>query len=99
MNSYKKNAYLYSLVVAMGGFVFGLDAALISGTVKFITQEFGLNDFQLGMVVGAPALGVLLALFFAGYACNKYGRRKTLQIVAALYVISAIGSAFFTKLH
>ena len=40
MNSYKKNAYLYSLVVAMGGFVFGLDAALISGTVKFITQEF-----------------------------------------------------------
>ena len=94
MNSYKKNAYLYSLVVAMGGFVFGLDAALISGTVKFITQEFGLNDFQLGMVVGAPALGVLLALFFAGYACNKYGRRKTLQIVATLYVISAIGSAF-----
>jgi sugar porter (SP) family MFS transporter len=88
------NAYKFSTIVAMGGFVFGLDAALISGTVKFISQEFGLNDIQLGMVVGAPALGVLLALFFAGYACNKYGRRKTLQIVAALYVISAIGSAF-----
>ncbi|QXP57592.1 MFS transporter [Cellulophaga sp. HaHa_2_95] len=94
MNTYKKNAYSYALIVAMGGFVFGLDAALISGTVKFISQEFALNDLQLGMVVGAPALGVLLALFFAGYACNKYGRRKTLQIVAALYVFSAIGSAF-----
>jgi sugar porter (SP) family MFS transporter len=93
MSSYTKNAYLYSTIVAMGGFVFGLDAALISGTVKFISQEFGLNDIQLGMVVGAPALGVLLALFFAGYACNKFGRRKTLQMVAALYVVSAIGSA------
>ena len=94
MGSYVQNAYKYSTIVAMGGFVFGLDAALISGTIKFISQEFALNDIQLGMVVGAPALGVLLALFFAGYACNKYGRRKTLQIVAALYVISAVGSAF-----
>lgn len=94
MSSYKKNAYKYSTIVAMGGFVFGLDAALISGTVNFISQEFGLNDIQLGMVVGAPALGVLLALLFAGYACNEYGRKRTLQIVAALYVISALGSTF-----
>ncbi len=94
MSSYKSNAYKYSTIVAMGGFVFGLDAALISGTVNFISTEFGLNDIQLGMVVGAPALGVLLALLFAGYACNEYGRKKTLQIVAALYVISALGSTF-----
>lgn len=94
MSSYKKNAYLYSTIVAMGGFVFGLDAALISGTNSFITKEFGLNPIELGMVVGAPALGVLLALFFAGYACNKYGKLSTLRVVAALYVISAIGSTF-----
>ncbi len=92
MSSYKSNAYKYATIVAMGGFVFGLDAALISGTVNFISQEFGLNEIQLGMVVGAPALGVLLALLFAGYACNEYGRKKTLQIVAALYVVSAVGS-------
>lgn len=93
MSSYKKNAYLYSTIVAMGGFVFGLDAALISGTNGFITKEFGLNPIELGMVVGAPALGVLLALFFAGYACNKYGRLRTLQVVALMYVVSAIGSS------
>lgn len=92
MSSYKKNAFTYATIVAMGGFVFGLDAALISGTVKFISEEFGLNDIQLGMVVGAPALGVLLALLFAGYSCNKIGRRNTLIIVAALYVVSAVGS-------
>ena len=93
MNSKSRNAFLYATIVAIGGFIFGLDAALMSGTVDFITQEFGLNDIQLGMVMGASAAGVLLALLFAGYACNKYGRKRTLQIIAALYVISAVGSA------
>ena len=91
--NYQKNAFTYATIVAMGGFVFGLDAALISGTTKFITAEFGLTDWQLGTAVSAPGLGVLLALPFAGYASNLFGRKKTLQIIAALYLISAIGSA------
>lgn len=90
--NYQKNAFTYATIVAMGGFVFGLDAALISGTVKFITQEFGLSDWQLGTAVSAPGLGVLVALPFAGYASNILGRKKTLQIIAALYLFSAIGS-------
>lgn len=91
--NYQRNAFTYATIVAMGGFVFGLDAALISGTVKFITQEFGLTDWQLGTAVSAPGLGVLLALPLAGYASNWLGRKKTLQIIAALYLVSAIGSA------
>lgn len=87
------NAYKYSLIVAIGGLIFGLDAALISGTINFITKEFALSDIQLGTAVSAPALGVLLALPFAGYACDKFGRKKTLIIVAFLYLFSAIFSA------
>lgn len=93
MNSYQKNAFTYATIVAMGGFIFGLDAALISGTVKYLVQEFGLSDLQLGTVVSAPGLGVFLALPLAGYASNQLGRKKTLQIIAALYLISAISSA------
>ncbi|WP_209065928.1 sugar porter family MFS transporter [Croceivirga sp. JEA036] len=87
------NAYKYSFIVAIGGLIFGLDAALISGTINFITKEFALSDIQLGTAVSAPALGVLLALPFAGYACDKFGRKKTLIIVAFLYLFSAIFSA------
>lgn len=93
MDTYQKNAFTYATIVAIGGFVFGLDAALISGTINFIVQEFSLTDLQLGTVVSAPALGVILALPFAGYASNRYGRKKTLQVIAALYLISAISSA------
>lgn len=93
MNTYKRNAYAYSSIVAMGGFIFGLDAAVISGTVKFIVEEFSLSDLQLGAAVSAPVLGVLFALPLAGISCNKLGRKTTLQIVAFLYLISAIASA------
>lgn len=93
MNSYKKNAFTYASIVAMGGFIFGLDAALISGTVNYLIQEFGLTDLQLGTVVSAPGLGVFLALPLAGYSSNGLGRKTTLQIIAALYLISAVTSA------
>jgi len=88
------NVYKYAFIVAFGGFVFGLDAALISGTVDFVSAEFNLGDIQKGLVVSAPGWGVLIALFFAGYFADHIGRKKTLQIIAALYIISALGSTF-----
>ncbi|WP_299255646.1 MFS transporter [uncultured Aquimarina sp.] len=94
MSSFKKNAYTYSIIVALGGFVFGLDAALISGAFKFITAEFNLNDWQVGALGFGPGIGVLVALPLAAWASNKYGRKSTLKIIAALYLVSALGSAF-----
>jgi len=87
-------AFKYSFIVAFGGFVFGLDAALISGTVDFVSNEFQLNDIQKGFVVSAPGWGVLLALLIAGYMADSLGRKRTLQIIAAFYLISAVGSTF-----
>ncbi len=57
------NAFRYAMIVAFGGFIFGLDAALISGTVGFVTTEFNLSDIQIGTVVSAPGFGVIIALF------------------------------------
>ncbi|MBX2877407.1 MAG: MFS transporter, partial [Saprospiraceae bacterium] len=87
------NALRYALIVAFGGFVFGLDAALISGTVGFVTTEFGLSDLQVGAVVSASGFGVLFALLGVGYVADRMGRKKTLQIIAVLYLVSAICSA------
>lgn len=88
---------IYSTIVAMGGFLFGLDAALIAGTVDSITQEFSLNSIQLGTAVSAPALGVLIALPFMGWICNQFGRKKAILLIAALYLVSAVSSAYATS--
>jgi len=94
MNSKTRNAFIYATIVAMGGFLFGLDAALIAGTVELLSQEFSLNSIQLGTAVSAPALGVLVALPFAGYISNRFGRKKTILLIAMLYLVSAVVSAF-----
>ncbi|MEM6698822.1 MAG: MFS transporter [Bacteroidota bacterium] len=88
------NAFRYAAIVAFGGFIFGLDAALISGTVRFITTEFSLSDLEIGTVVSAPGLGVLFALLITGYVADEFGRKRTLQIIAALYLVSALCSTF-----
>ncbi len=94
MNFHKKNAFIYAIIVALGSFVFGLDAVLISGGFKFITQEFNLTPSQVGLIGSAPGIGVLIALPLTAFSSNKLGRKLTLQIIAIFYIISAIGSAF-----
>lgn len=89
-------ALRYALIVSLGGFVFGFDASVISGVVGFTAIEFGLSDFQQGMVVSAPTLGAILASFLAGPMADRFGRRSVLKLIAALYVISAICSALAT---
>lgn len=93
MNPKNRRAFQYAFIVSLGGFIFGLDAALISGTVRFITTEFQLSDLRIGAVVSAPGFGVLFALLGAGYMSDHYGRKKTLQLIAFLYLFSAIFSA------
>lgn len=94
MDKFTRAAVIYAAIVTIGGFVFGVDAAVISGTIRYITLEFGLDEFQIGNVVAAPGLGVLFALVITGAICEWIGRKKTLIIIAFLYIISAVASAF-----
>lgn len=88
----RATAFRYAFIVALGGFIFGLDAALISGTVRFVTVEFGLSDLQVGAVVSAPGFGVIFALLVTGHIAARLGRRKALLIIASLYLASAVAS-------
>ena len=54
----------YTLIVSLGGFIFGFDASVISGAIGFIDVEFGLSDWQQGFVVSSPTLGALFAMLF-----------------------------------
>ena len=87
-------AFFYATIVALGGFIFGFDASVISGVVGFVSVEFELNPWQVGFVVSSPTLGALISSATAAPLSDAIGRRKVLIIIAALYVFSAIASAF-----
>ena len=83
-----------ALTVALGGFLMGFDASVISGVVGFIEKEFGLSNIQLGWAVASLTLTATLAMMVSGPLSNRYGRRPVLKAAAVLFFISAIASAF-----
>jgi len=82
-----------SLIVALGGFLMGFDASVISGVIKFIEPEFVLTKLQLGWAVSSLTLTSTLAMMLAGPLSTAFGRKPVLKIAASLYAVSAIGSA------
>jgi len=82
-----------ALIVALGGFLMGFDASVISGVVGFIEVDFGLSDLELGWAVSSLTLSSTLAMMVSGPLSNRIGRRTVLYWAAILYAISAIGSA------
>ena len=82
-----------ALIVALGGFLMGFDASVISGVVKFIEPEFDLTKIQLGWAVSSLTLTATLAMMISGPLSDALGRRRVLFFAAVLYAISAIASA------
>jgi sugar porter (SP) family MFS transporter len=85
---------LIALIVALGGFLMGFDASVISGVNKFIELEFALSKLELGWAVASLTVTATLAMMVAGPISDKIGRKKVLTYASLLYFVSAIGSAF-----
>jgi sugar porter (SP) family MFS transporter len=82
-----------ALTVALGGFLMGFDASVISGVVTFIEPEFDLTKMELGWSVASLTLTASLAMMLAGPLSDRLGRRPVLMIAAVLFAASALASA------
>jgi len=56
----KKNVFLWSLVIALGGFLFGFDTAVISGAEQSIQKYWDLNTVQHGLTVSIALIGTII---------------------------------------
>lgn len=83
-----------TVVGALGGLLFGFDTAVISGTTNSLTLKYGLTPWTLGVTVFMALGGTVIGAMFAGIPGQKWGARETLRVLAAFYVISALGCAF-----
>jgi MFS transporter, SP family, arabinose:H+ symporter len=79
------------LVSAIGGFLFGFDTAVISGTVGFVKHQFALDALQEGWFVASALLGCIIGVGFAGILADRFGRKAILFLSALLFAVSAVG--------
>jgi len=94
----KHNRILFwSITVALGGFLFGFDTAVISGAEQDIQKIWGLNSFQHGLTVSIALIGTVIGALFGGIPSDRIGRKRTLFWIAVLYLVSALGSALSTN--
>lgn len=89
----QKRVFFWSITVALGGFLFGFDTAVISGAEQDIQQIWGLNSFQHGLTVSIALIGTVIGALFGGIPSDRLGRKQTLFWVALFYLVSALGSA------
>lgn len=90
------NGYLArsAMVGALGGLLFGFDTAVISGATHSLTQTFALSPGRLGFTVSIALWGTVAGALGAGPLGERIGGRGALRVMAALYLISALGCAF-----
>jgi MFS family permease len=79
---------------ALGGFLFGFDTAVISGTISALERVFSLGDFLLGFTVAVALIGTIIGSISSDTPSEKFGRRPVVSLLGAFFLISALGCAF-----
>jgi sugar porter (SP) family MFS transporter len=91
MNRLNTQLILSAAVAALGGFLFGFDTAVISGTTEALRLRFDLDSNALGFTVASALIGTILGSIAAGRPSERFGRKPVLLCLAVLYFLSAVG--------
>jgi sugar porter (SP) family MFS transporter len=82
-----------TLIAALGGLLFGFDTIVISGCQSQLKALFHLDGFQQGFMTASAIIGTVIGALAAARPSDRYGRRDSLKVAGALYIICAIGCA------
>ncbi len=90
---------LWSLTVALSGFLFGLDVAVISGAEQKIQELWHLSDAMHGFAIASALYGTVVGAIFGGMIADKLGRKRTLFWIGLFFLISSLGSALAQDIY
>ena len=77
-NAPRRSIDLPALVAAMGGLLFGFDAAVINGAIVFLKRQFSLSASQTELAASSILVGCVLGACIAGLLSDRFGRKRWL---------------------
>lgn len=94
-----KKLILWSITVALGGLLFGMDVANISGAEQRIQKLWNLSDWMHGTAIAMALYGTVIGAAGGGVPANVFGRKKTLILIGIVFLVSALGSALANDVY
>lgn len=94
-----KKLALWSITVGLGGFLFGLDVAVISGAEQAIQKLWELSDWMHGTAIAMALYGTAFGAGLGNIPANKIGRKKTLIWIGLLFFVTSLGAAVSTNVY
>jgi sugar porter (SP) family MFS transporter len=84
--------FLWSIISALAGFLFGFDTVVISGAEQTIQEVWGLSAGMHGIAMASALYGTVLGSLIGGWPTERFGRKPTLLLIGILYLAGAAGS-------
>ncbi len=86
--------WLVGVVVLTAGILFGYDQGVISGALTGIKRSFNLTTLMVEIVTSWVTLGAMVGSLVAGTIADRFGRRATVLVAAALFISGALVEGF-----
>lgn len=91
--------YLFAILGGFAGLLYGYDSGAISLALPAITQAFGLNSAEKGLVVSFLLFGALPSIVLFTGLERKIERRNVLIIGGIVFIVGSLLSAIATNTY
>lgn len=79
-------------VISLGGFLFGYDTGVINGALAFMSRsdQLNLTPSLQGIVSSSLVIGACIGALGCGKVADKFGRKKTLRLIAIIFTVATV---------
>ncbi len=83
-----------TVIATLGGLLFGYDTGVISGALLYMKDDLALTSFSEAMVVSSLLFpGAAFGALFGGRIADRLGRKRTLLLCGAIFLVGALACA------
>ncbi|MBT2549691.1 sugar porter family MFS transporter [Arthrobacter sp. ISL-65] len=91
---HRKRLGMVATVATFGGLLFGYDTGVINGALQPMTADLGLTPITEGIVTSSLLFGAAAGAVGGGRLSDTWGRRKTIILLAILFLVGALSCVF-----